>query len=320
MSIICEFCAHKFSTKPNLRAHQKKTLYCLKIQQNNINVKENVTFECLDCYTKFTSKRRLISHLKICKSKDIRREYDSLKLSYTEMVTKFLLLEQKFEQKNEQIKDLKSHLELKEKNQQIAILASISKPTTTTNSIKNTIKNCTIQNLSPLIDSEMKEQLNNLTIDHVREGPKGYAKYALEYSLKNRVACTDASRKKFKWKNSDGEIVDDNNGMQLTTKFFRVIKEKNFRLCRELLHELGDKYDDAVTSGNQLEMDFISELTDNICKWRSSLKEASYGNDNDFRGDFVSYLGKMSNSKGLIETIEVNNEIKVNKEIELDNE
>jgi hypothetical protein len=183
------------------------------------------------------------------------------------------------------------------------MLASVSKPTTT-NSIKNTIKNCTIQNLPPLVESEMKEQLNNFTIDHIREGPKGYAKYALEYSLKNRIACTDASRKKFKWKDSDGEIIDDNNGMQLTTKFFRVIKEKNFRLCRELLHELGDKYDDAVSSGNQLDMDFISELTDNVCKWRSSVKEASHGNDNDFRSDFVTCLSKMSNSQGLIETVE----------------
>jgi hypothetical protein len=302
MPMNCEHCGHSFSTKPNLKAHQNKALYCLEIQykgtKNKTEIKNEASFECLDCNKKFTKKNGLNSHVKICKAKDLIKEYNEIK-------TKYLLLEQKLEliefQKDEQIRKLEARLEAKEKNQQIVTLASISKPT---NSIKNTIKNCTIQNLPPLIESEMKEQLNSFTIDHIRERPKGYAKYALEYSLKNRVVCTDSSRKKFKWKDSDGEIIDDNNGMQLTTKFFRVIKEKNFSLCRELLHELGDKYDHAVSSGNQLEMDFISELTDNICKWRSSVKEASYGNDNDFRGDFVSYLGKMSNSQGLIETVE----------------
>jgi DNA-directed RNA polymerase subunit RPC12/RpoP len=300
MSIECEYCTHKFSTKTNLKTHQKRALYCLEIQYKKNNNNKNLNdFQCSDCNKNFTSKTRLTSHVKICKSKDIRREYNILKVSYNQDI---LLLKQKLEQKDEQIKKLEAQLEQERARQQIVTLASISKPT---NSIKNTIKNCTIQNLPPLVESEMKEQLNNLTIDHIREGPKGYAKYALEYSLKNRVACTDSSRKKFKWKNSDGEIVDDNNGMQLTTKFFRVIKEKNFSLCRELLHELGDKYDEAVSSGNQLDMDFISELTDNVCKWRSSVKEASYGNDNEFRGDFVSYLGKMSNSDGLIQqTIE----------------
>jgi hypothetical protein len=297
MPVKCEFCDHVFSTKTNLNTHQKKAIYCLKLQNkgNENEIKEMAEFECPYCIKKFTHKKGVQSHVKICKSKDIRESYHRLEIKY-------LLLEQQLEQKEQQIKKLETQLEQERKNQQIAMLASISTPKT--NSIKNTIKNCTIQNLSPLVESEMKEQLNNLTIDHVRQGPKGYAKYALEYSLKNRVACTDPSRKKFKWKDSEGEIIDDNNGMQLTTKFFRVIKEKNFRLCRELLHELGDKYDDAVSLGNQLDMDFISELTDNVCKWRSSVKEASYGNDNDFRTDFVSCLGKMSNSQGLIETID----------------
>jgi hypothetical protein len=307
MSIECEFCKHMFSTKTNLNTHQKKTLYCLKIQsrgeKSKKDIKDTAEFECLDCNKKFTNKSRLNSHINICQCKDIKKEYNILKMSYNELEKINLLLKQKVELVELQNIDLKNQLEIKEKNQQIIMLASVSKPTTT-NSIKNTIKNCTIQNLPPLVESEMKEQLNNFTIDHIREGPKGYAKYALEYSLKNRIACTDASRKKFKWKDSDGEIIDDNNGMQLTTKFFRVIKEKNFRLCRELLHELGDKYDDAVSSGNQLDMDFISELTDNVCKWRSSVKEASHGNDNDFRSDFVTCLSKMSNSQGLIETVE----------------
>jgi hypothetical protein len=312
MSAKCEFCQHTFSKQSNLRTHQKKTLYCLEIQSKGVKSKKEIKNEalyvCLDCNTKFANNHGLKSHINICKAKDVRIEFNILQLSYKELEIKYLLLEQKLElieeQKTEQIKELKIQIIQERNNQQIVTLASISKPSTTTNSIKNTIKNCTIQNLPPLVESEMKEQLNNLTIDHIREGPKGYAKYALEYSLKNRVACTDASRKKFKWKDSDGEIIDDNNGMQLTTKFFRVIKEKNFRLCRELLHELGDKYDDAVSSGNQLDMDFISELTDNVCKWRSSVKEASYGNDNDFRCDFVSCLGKMSNSQGLIECVD----------------
>mgnify|MGYP001379233298 CR=1 FL=1 len=46
-----------------------------------------------------------------------------------------------------------------------------------------------IQNLIPLDMTEMTEQSRYLTIDHIKNGAAGYAKFALEYPLKDRIVC-----------------------------------------------------------------------------------------------------------------------------------
>ena len=34
---------------------------------------------------------------------------------------------------------------------------------------------------------KLKESIGNLTIDHIKKGPEGYAQYALYYPLKDRI-------------------------------------------------------------------------------------------------------------------------------------
>jgi hypothetical protein len=83
MSIECEFCKHSFSSKTNLRSHQKKTLYCLEIQykgkKNKLEIRNQLQFECLDCNKKFPQKQGLSSHSKICQvTKKIKNEAEKL--------------------------------------------------------------------------------------------------------------------------------------------------------------------------------------------------------------------------------------------------
>lgn len=189
------------------------------------------------------------------------------------------------------IEELRRLLSEKEKDQQTLALTAISRPTT---NIKNTIKHSVIQNLTPLLEHEMKQHVPQLTVEHVRAGAEGYAKFALSHPLRDKITCTDASRKKLAWKNDSGDIVYDMEGTQLSEKFFRIIKDRNFALFRELVIDLGKKWDDAISRQDQDEADAIAELTDKIGSWRKQAYDASNGDDNELRNEFVRYLCIMS--------------------------
>ena len=85
----------------------------------------------------------------------------------------------------------------KDKLENIAIKA-VSRPTT-----KNTQINY-IQQLQPVTE-ELVSNVSNLTIDHIIKGPEGYAEFALEYPLKDRLLCSDYYRRKVKFKDKDGK-------------------------------------------------------------------------------------------------------------------
>jgi hypothetical protein len=68
------------------------------------------------------------------------------------------------------------------------------------------------------------DNVQHLTIDHSKKGPEGYAEFALEYPLKDRLLCSDYSRRKLKFKDKDGNLITDPEMTTLAKKFFNSIK------------------------------------------------------------------------------------------------
>jgi len=256
--LTCEFCGYATTNKSNLIRHQTKTIYCLNMQENKKVIKNDVIIP----------KKEMIK---------TRKELE-LELKYKDDIIHRL---------EDQIKDLKNEVSKERQNQQHITLAAVTKPTT---QVKNTIKNCVVQNLNPLLESEMKDQIKFLTIDHIKSGPEGYAKYALEYPLKDKFTCTDVSRKKLAWKDSTGNIIYDNEGSQLSEKFFRILTERNLQLFREILNDLDDRLDSAYKREDHVEAEAIVELTGKICTWRTQAVRTGKGDDTDLKNDFVKYL------------------------------
>ena len=110
--------------------------------------------------------------------------------------------------------------ELQDKLENIAIKA-VQRPTT-----RNTQINNYIQQLKPVTDEHLLDSVPNLTIDHIIKGPEGYAEYALEYPLKDRMVCSDYSRRKIKFKDKDGKVITDPEMNTLAVKFFESINDK----------------------------------------------------------------------------------------------
>ena len=130
--------------------------------------------------------------------------------------------------------------ELQDKLGNVAIRAASRATTSNKTQINNFI-----QNMQPVTEEHLIDNVQHLTIDHIIKGPEGYAEFALEYPLKDRMVCSDYARRKIKFKDKDGNIVIDPEMTTLARKFFNSIKEKNKELicmyANELKERLGDE-------------------------------------------------------------------------------
>ena len=256
MSHICKFCQSNFTTKSYLNYHQKNTKYCLEKQCAN-DIKK---FMCKYCNKSISSEKRLNTHYIICKQYNVTH----IKEDY----------EEKLEEKDVLIRDLKQQIkDLQDKLENIAIKA-VSRPTTT-NMNKTNINNY-IQNMMPVTGDHLFEQSSNLTIEHVQKGAFGYAEYALEYPLKDRIACVDYSRRKIKFKDKDGNLITDPEMVKLAPMFFESIKDKSSQL---------------VYSLNNKEMDScMFEEVAKLFNTNADVKNCSSGIKSDFYHDFIKHI------------------------------
>ena len=110
-------------------------------------------YKCAGCDAVLSREQRLIDHQRIC-------------IKY--QVNEQLML------KNQEIQLLKEQNAKLEKQLEKAL----RRPTSVTN---------IIQNFSPLTQEHMNSYAQYLTIDHVKEGALGYAKYAIDYVRINHV-------------------------------------------------------------------------------------------------------------------------------------
>jgi hypothetical protein len=215
----CKFCKNTFSSKFVLETHIKSAKYCLKIQGNKA---ENIyQYRCLSCDKQLSSKRRLNTHHLSC----VEYIIDKLKEDY----------KIKLSEKDIQIQILQDKLE------NIALKA-VSKPINIHQTNNNQKINTMINNLIPITDKHFEDNAKYLTIEHIKRGAEGYVEYALEFPLKNRVACVDYSRKKIKYKEEGKEgqeiIICDPGMSKLSTKLFSAINDRNIGLISKHTNEL----------------------------------------------------------------------------------
>ena len=225
---ICSYCNKKFSSKSNLKNHNLKAKYCLKKR----NETQNNNYNCEGCLKKFTSKQNLDNH-------NIKCSYILIKNQKFEEIKEYY--EKQLNDQKEQIKELQNQLA------NIALNASI-KPTHIHQN--NQRINNVINNLIPITDEHLKQQAEFLTIDHIKNGVDGYVQYALEFPLKDRIVCTDFSRRKIKYKDDEGNLIDDPEMTKVTQKLFKAIEEKNSILVDEYIKELQDKYNILIRNPN----------------------------------------------------------------------
>ena len=237
----CDICFTVFKSKSSLYNHKRTAKYCLKMQN-----KENDKYQCEYCDKKFTTKYSLELHCMNCNARkelENKENYNNHKRQLKEQENKHKQQLKEMEEKYEiKIKDLQNQIK------ELATLA-ISKPTNIHNGNTQQI-NQIVNNLTPITEQHLKEQAEFLTLDHIKNGVNGYVQYALEYPLKDKIICTDYSRRKIKYKDEKGDVTSDPEMAILSQKLFKAIDEKNTTLINEYIKELQIKYNLVMTDPN----------------------------------------------------------------------
>ena len=224
-------------------------------------------------FRKISRKYNLVRHEKSCKLGvilSISAENQKL-LEINEKISKEILeirkeYEEKLRQKDLEIKEL--------------AMASINRPTTI-NRNKITI-NQKISNLDPLHFEKMGEYSEYLTIDHIKAGLDGYVDYALEYPFKNRVVCSDFARKKIKYKDTDGNVINDPEMTKLAKRFFESISQKNQELTQQYANEIREKWGKVPGM-----YEYMMNLLENLGNNQESISQSSQGISTDFAKHFI---------------------------------
>ena len=263
----CEFCNKEFSTKTNLTYHKAHTRYCLEKRGSQPE------FTCEECKKTFVSDSMLQKHHLKCIS--------YIKSHYEKIIS----------EKDKHIKELEGKLE------NIALKA-VSRPSVVnTTNTDNRIQQV-INNLIPITDDHLKEQSRFLTLDHIKQGAVGYANFACEHALKDRVACTDLSRRKIKYKNPEGQLVSDPEMMVMSKKLFTAISEKNKELSDQYKGELinmmlakyrecGDDMKDEETRELEKYIGEINKNMDHLLTVYGQARDIAEGQRPDMYHEFV---------------------------------
>jgi hypothetical protein len=285
----CQFCQKVFTTKSNLSCHIKTAKRCLEKRNNLENIKkyEPQIYNCDFCDKELSTKSNLDRHMLSCKNKDIVLEKNNiikklendiiqLKNTITEKEQKQLyttdILQSQIKQLLEQNKDLQDTIKhLAEK--------AISKPTTT---INNNITN----NLQLITEDFVKEQVQYLTIEHIKKGSLGYSSYFLDFPLKNRILCSDFSRRKLKYKDESGTIVIDPEMTKLSDLLFKSIREKNKELTIQYSNELNEKISKAEPS----QLTYFMDLASKFSQQDLEVLRMFNGEKNDFFHDILRHI------------------------------
>jgi hypothetical protein len=272
----CQYCESTFTRLYNLQNHQKKAKYCKNIQNINCNYcnikipKEDINLHYSNCIEYFK--------YKYSECEKILFENNELKLKIKESN---LYIEQikELKQQNKELQDKLNDITLKliEKSNNITNNYNNSK-NNTTNNTKIDIFN----QLTPLTDDDYKKHINNLTLEHIKKGAEGYADYALNYTLKDKLLCLDYSRKKICYKNEQGDKVEEYRLNTILPKLFKEIEPVNKEILLALMNNLNDdflEYEKTITEfdeGDETDKEYSKKIEENqeqIMKYSEILGE-----------------------------------------------
>ena len=133
-----------------------------------------------------------------------------------------------------------------------------------------------------LTDSDIANNVQYLTLDHHVKGVEGYAEYALEFPFKDKIVCVDTARNKIKYKNEDGDIIEDIGFRKMMEKLCKALKDRSFNLSQEHYEKLSGTFSDSE----------IEEY--NFMETAIAISKCANGKENDFCSKIIKMISKGS--------------------------
>ena len=249
-SFICDFCQKSFKNQTTLICHQTKTKNCLEKQG-----KEVISYKCEFCQKNLASKKRLETHLGVCKSKSIssvskeleEKLMNDMEVQFEKKLNDKLkeqryIYDEKIKYQEETIRKLELNIEKLQNT-----ISSIAHKNTTTTTNNVVINSNQYLDLSKEHVGEIIEK--HLTKDVVGQGVIGLANMVSTKLLKAedgtvKYKCIDPSRQMFGYQNGEGEMVKDMKANKLTSA---LVQSGNLdKKARESGEELWTKDDGEI--------------------------------------------------------------------------
>ena len=267
----CKFCNNVFSNKHNLNYHQKKAKYCLEIQGKNTK-----RYVCDGCNKEFVTELTLRRHKKICSSaelvKNLKETIKTMKIEY----------DQKISNLETQVKELREDKKQIQASYEKLSLTAVKRPTV---SNKTMYVNNLIKNMQPLTIQDIESSVPMLTLEHHAQGAEGYAQFALEFPFKDKIVCVDVSRNKIKYKNDEGDIIEDVGFRKMMIKLCKSLRDRSFSLSIQHIDKLSADWSEKEREA----YDFMEAAV--------AISTYAQGRENEFCSKIIKLISKGSNSK-----------------------
>ena len=218
MEFKCEFCNKNFSNKSNLKTHQIKAKFCLKLQ----NITPDSVFKCSICDKSFNVKSSCDRHQEICITNPIKLTNEIEELKKTIL-----------EQKDQALKNALDQIKIYQEQNEKLLMKAVSTP-----KIKNTYNTVNIEHFTPMTQQHLDDNVKNLTLEHINKGPRGYAEYMVNYPCKDSLVVTDIARMIFKYKDENGDLCVDIEARNLINKISKSIDPHNRELITKAISDI----------------------------------------------------------------------------------
>ena len=192
-----------------------------------------------------------LTHKNEQKLADLTHKNEQKLVEFTQTNEKFLALLK--EEHARQIADLKQQNDKLQENIQNLAREAINRPTTssTTNNTVNNIRNnlSTQYTLDEIKAEELMELFReNLTEKVFMSGQKGLAKLCTDKLIntkdaKKLICCTDVTRKKFKYMDKKGNVIEDIEAREFVNKVTKPIKEAGRHVYDTMMSTISDERD-----------------------------------------------------------------------------
>jgi hypothetical protein len=290
-NLVCDICNTTFKNSSSLNLHKKTAKYCLKLRNNT-----DIIYECEYCNRTFNLKSSLMVHYTTCKYKKqniIENEYQKKIKEYEEKYN--IIKSEKLELQNKYDKLEEKYKATLEKLASKAIDKAIEKAgNKTTNNYNISNRNRIIQALQPLTDDYMRNQVQYLTYNNVKNGTDGLAHFASTHTFKDRIFCSDVSRLNFIFKNEDDEVIKDPEGVEITKKFIDINKEELLRFLEEYFYHVLKNLEQDLDA---VEYKYWSERREYVIATRSVIlkgnNEANKEYYTQFKKNFLTALSEL---------------------------
>ena len=175
------------------------------------------------------------------------------------------------------VKELRKDKKELQERYDILSLTAVKRPI---NNTKNIQINNFIQNMEPLRIEDIKDSVPMLTFDHHIKGAEGYAEYALEFPFKEKIVCVDVNRSKIKYKDGEGNVIEDIGFRKMMMKLCESIKDRSFSLCREHYEKLSEDFTET-------------EIEDYNCMHTAlAISRYANGRENEFCNKVIKLISK----------------------------